>query len=117
MCRWLEGIRDWCISRQLWWGHRIPAWYVCLEGDVDSVAGTMSEHLDRSSFVPCPLEEFSAALQWGVPSDRKMQTPLCSPQPGHWRSMWGWVPCAGLIEDISSRQGCSGTQVGGGIRC
>ena len=24
---WLEEIRDWCISRQLWWGHRIPAWY------------------------------------------------------------------------------------------
>ena len=26
-CNWLENIRDWCISRQLWWGHRIPAWY------------------------------------------------------------------------------------------
>ncbi len=25
---WMENIRDWCISRQLWWGHRIPAWYV-----------------------------------------------------------------------------------------
>lgn len=25
--QWLENIRDWCISRQLWWGHRIPAWY------------------------------------------------------------------------------------------
>ena len=25
---WLENIKDWCISRQLWWGHRIPAWYV-----------------------------------------------------------------------------------------
>jgi valyl-tRNA synthetase (EC 6.1.1.9) len=24
---WMEGIKDWCISRQIWWGHRIPAWY------------------------------------------------------------------------------------------
>ena len=24
---WLTGIRDWCVSRQIWWGHRIPAWY------------------------------------------------------------------------------------------
>ncbi len=26
-CGWLENIQDWCISRQLWWGHRVPAWY------------------------------------------------------------------------------------------
>ena len=26
-CHWLENVRDWCISRQIWWGHRIPAWY------------------------------------------------------------------------------------------
>lgn len=25
--QWLENVRDWCVSRQLWWGHRIPAWY------------------------------------------------------------------------------------------
>ncbi|CAG8433537.1 6732_t:CDS:10 [Ambispora gerdemannii] len=30
--RWLENIRDWCISRQLWWGHRIPAYFVNIEG-------------------------------------------------------------------------------------
>ena len=24
---WMRNIQDWCISRQLWWGHRIPAWY------------------------------------------------------------------------------------------
>ena len=31
---WLENIRDWCISRQLWWGHRIPAWYCAECGEV-----------------------------------------------------------------------------------
>ena len=29
---WMESIRDWCISRQLWWGHRIPVWYCQSEG-------------------------------------------------------------------------------------
>ena len=31
---WMENIRDWCISRQLWWGHRIPAWYCDECGEV-----------------------------------------------------------------------------------
>jgi valyl-tRNA synthetase len=30
---WMENIQDWCISRQLWWGHRIPVWY-CADGHV-----------------------------------------------------------------------------------
>ena len=39
---WMENIRDWCISRQLWWGHRIPAYYV---GDEVVVATTAEEAL------------------------------------------------------------------------
>ena len=38
--RWLENIRDWCVSRQLWWGHRIPVWYVYeSEGDAERGPG------------------------------------------------------------------------------
>src|SRR5699024_2010332 len=32
--RWMEEIRDWCISRQLWWGHQIPAWYHKESGEI-----------------------------------------------------------------------------------
>ncbi len=34
---WLENIKDWCISRQLWWGHRIPAWYLDVNGKVETI--------------------------------------------------------------------------------
>lgn len=42
---WMEGIRDWCISRQLWWGHRIPAYYI---GDDVFVATTSEEALSKA---------------------------------------------------------------------
>ncbi|RXZ84544.1 valine--tRNA ligase [Paenibacillaceae bacterium] len=32
--QWIENVRDWCISRQLWWGHRIPAWYCNKTGEL-----------------------------------------------------------------------------------
>lgn len=76
---WLEGIHEWCISRQLWWGHRIPAWYCehCGETTVSRTDITECPHCGK------PVEQdvdvldtwFSSAL-WpistmGWPKDTK----------------------------------------------
>ena len=42
---WMENIRDWAISRQLWWGHRIPVWYCDRDG---------SMHVSRTDLAECP---------------------------------------------------------------
>ena len=47
---WMLNIRDWCISRQIWWGHRIPAWYcaACDEVTVAETTPTACEHCQGS---------------------------------------------------------------------
>ena len=50
---WLENIRDWCISRQLWWGHRIPVWYCLAEGCEE----VMALREDPESCVKCGSAE------------------------------------------------------------
>ena len=48
---WMEHIRDWCISRQIWWGHRIPAWYCdeCAEVTVAIDEPAACEHCDSTA--------------------------------------------------------------------
>jgi len=48
---WLDNIRDWCVSRQLWWGHRIPAYYVTYKGEVQEepiVAGSEADAMQKA---------------------------------------------------------------------
>ena len=52
---WLEGIQDWCISRQLWWGHRIPAYFLPTddeEKEVYVVALNEEEALEKARKIP-----------------------------------------------------------------
>jgi valyl-tRNA synthetase len=74
---WMENVRDWCLSRQLWWGHRIPAWYI---------RGT-EEHV----VAPTPEEALEAAR-------RKTGNPALRPEDleqdpdvlDTWASSWLW---------------------------
>lgn len=46
---WMENINDWCISRQLWWGHRIPAWYYGKGDDEFVIAKTVEEAVEKAN--------------------------------------------------------------------
>ena len=75
---WMENIKDWCISRQLWWGHRIPAWYCADCGevtvskdDVKCCAHCGSKHIHQD---PDTLDTWFSSALWpfstlGFPKD------------------------------------------------
>ena len=65
---WMENIRDWCISRQLWWGHRIPVWYcddcgemTCSREDPTHCAHCGSEHIHQDEDV---LDTWFSSALW-----------------------------------------------------
>src|SRR3954447_12590968 len=60
--QWLENIQDWCISRQLWWGHRIPAWY-------DEDGNTYVAHTGRDAYVEY-FESLEGNVAWQSKHDQ-----------------------------------------------
>nr|WP_326848399.1 valine--tRNA ligase [Paenibacillus alvei] len=65
---WIENVRDWCISRQLWWGHRIPAWYCedcghihVAEEDATACTSCGSNHLKQDEDV---LDTWFSSALW-----------------------------------------------------
>ncbi|SMB92116.1 valyl-tRNA synthetase [Desulfonispora thiosulfatigenes DSM 11270] len=77
---WLDNIRDWCISRQLWWGHRIPVWYcqdcdelICTKDEPKVCPKCESTHLEQDKDV---LDTWFSSGLWpfstlGWPQDTK----------------------------------------------
>ena len=65
---WMENIRDWCISRQLWWGHRIPVWYcqdcgevICQKDDPTTCPKCGSSRLEQD---PDVLDTWFSSALW-----------------------------------------------------
>lgn len=65
---WMDNIKDWCISRQLWWGHRIPIWYcadcgavICSETDITHCTKCNSSHIVQD---PDVLDTWFSSALW-----------------------------------------------------
>ena len=75
---WMENVKDWCISRQLWWGHRIPVWYcedcgkeICSKTDIKVCPHCGSKHITQDEDV---LDTWFSSALWpfstlGFPED------------------------------------------------
>ena len=88
---WMNNIRDWCISRQIWWGHRIPAWFC-----QDCYRKYLDKHLAKEIELPLEISDKQAGIV--VSASRPEKCPNCGSKDlkqdadvlDTWFSSWLW---------------------------
>ena len=102
-CNWLSEKRDWCISRQLWWGHRIPIWSLACDS-ADQVRQA-AEKLPRDPDVLCVRVVDEAGRAWKramideLPDDTALELQACPRQRDAQEKYEAELEAAGLVRD------------------
>ena len=90
---WMENVKDWCISRQLWWGHRIPAWYY--EGEPTSADAKFVVAADAETASKLATEAAGRPI---APADLRQDEDVLDT----WFSSWLWP--IGVFDGFHSKE-------------